>query len=80
MLTILGFLTKTVLSSDKDDNEIIIKGFTPIDNDEEYAEVSDLSNNLSSMNLWNSGRVKRHTITKDYIYMLYDFIQNRKHY
>ena len=60
-----------------------MKGFAPIDYTEQYAEVSDLSNNLSSMylrNSGNSGGVKRYSITKDHTYMIYDFIQDRKHY
>jgi len=60
-----------------------MKGFDPIDNTEQYAEVSDLSNNLSSMylrNSGNSGGVKRYSITKDHTYMIYDVMQNRKHY
>ena len=43
--------------SDKEDNtEVVMKGFAPIDDTEQYAEVSDLSNNLSSMYLRNSGK------------------------
>ena len=40
----------------EDDTEVVMKGFSPIDNAEQYAEVSDLSNNLSSMYLRNSGK------------------------
>ena len=60
-----------------------MKGFDPIDHTEQYAEVSDLSNNLIYMylrNSGNSGGVKRYSITKDHTYMLYDFMQDRKHY
>ena len=69
---------------DKEDNtEVVMKRFAPINHTEQYAEVSDLSNNLSSMylrNSGNSGRVKRYSITKDHTYMIYDFMQDRKHY
>ena len=44
----------TILDKE-DDTEVVMKGFAPIDNTEQYAEVSDLSNNLSSMYLQNSG-------------------------
>ena len=67
----------------EDDTEVVMKGFAPVDNSEQYAEVSDLSNNLSNMylrNSGNSGGVKRYSITKDHTYMIYDFIQERKHY
>ena len=67
----------------EDDTEVVMKGFAPVDNSEQYAEVSDLSNNLSNMylrNRGNSGRVKRYSITKDYTHMIYDFVQDRKHY
>ena len=67
----------------EDDTEEVMRGFAPIDHTEQYAEVSDLSNNLSSMYLRNSGNsegVKRYSITKDHTYMIYDFIQDRKHY
>ena len=39
----------------KDDTEIVMKGFAPIDNTEKNAELSDLSNNLSSVYFRNSG-------------------------
>ena len=71
------------LSGKEDDTEEVMRGFAPIDHTEQYAEVSDLSNNLSSMYLRNSGNsegVKRYSITKDHTYMIYDFIQDRKHY
>ena len=67
----------------EDDTEVVMKGFAPVDNSEQYAEASDLSNNLSNMylrNSGNSGGVKRYSITKDHTYMIYDFIQDRKHY
>ena len=67
----------------EDDTEAVMKGFIPIDHTEQYADVSDLSNNLSSMylrNSGNSGGVKRYSIMKDHIYMIYDFMQDRKHY
>jgi len=62
-----------------------MEGFAPINNTEQNAEVSDLSNNLSYMYLRNSGKsggeeVKRYSITKDHTYTIYDFIQDRKHY
>ena len=67
---------------DKEDNtEVVMKGFAPNDNTEQYAEVSDLSNNLSSTylrNNGNSGGVKRYSIKKDHTYMIYDFMQDRK--
>ena len=65
------------------DTEAVMKGFVPIDQTEQYADVSDLSNNLSSMYLRNSGNrggVKRYSIMKDHTYMIYDFMQDRKHY
>ena len=70
----------------EDDTEVVVKGFAPIDNTEQYAEVSDLSNNLSSMYLRNSGNsgggkgVKRYSITKDHTYIIYDFMKDREHY
>ena len=57
-----------------------MKGSTLIDHDEEYVEVFGLSNNLSSMNLRNSGGVERYSITKDHTYMIYDFNESRMHY
>ena len=54
----------------EDNTEVAMKGFAPIDHTEEYAEESDLSNNLSSMYLQNSGNsggVKRYGITKEII-------------
>ena len=71
------------LPDKEDDTEVVVKGFTPINNAEQYVEVSDMSNNLSSMylrNSGNSGGVKRYSITKDHIYMIYDFMKDRKHY
>jgi len=71
------------LPDKEDDTEVVMKLFDPIENTEQYAEVSDLSNNLSSMYLRNSGNsreVKRYSITKDRTYMIYDFMQDRKHY
>ena len=70
----------------EDDTEVVMKGFAPIDNTKQYAEVSYLSNNLSSMYLRNNGKsgggggVKRYSITKDRTYIIYDFMQDRKHY
>ena len=61
----------------EDDTEVVMKGFAPIDHTEQYAEVSDLSNNLSSIYLRNSENnegVKRYSITKDHTCMIYDFI------
>ena len=66
-----------------DDMEVVMEGFDLIDDTEQYAEVSDLSNNLSSIylrNSGNSGGVKRYSVTKDHTYMIYDFMQDRKHY
>ena len=60
-----------------------MKGFAPIDHTKQYAEMSDLSNKLSSMYLWNnrnSGGVKRYGIMNNHTYIIYDFMQNRKHY
>ena len=71
------------LPGEEDNTEVVMKGFAPIDHTEEYAEVPDLSNNLSSMYLQNSGNsggVKRCSITKDHTYMIYYFMQDRKHY
>ena len=68
------------LPGKEDDTEVVMKGFAPIDHTEQYAEVSDLSNNLSSMylrnsrNSENSGGFKRYSITNDHIYMIYDFM------
>ena len=64
----------------EDITEIVMKIVTLIDNDEEYAKFSDLSNNLSFINLRNSKGVKTCIITKDHTYMLCDFIQDRKHF
>ena len=71
------------LPDKEDDTEVVMKRFAPIENTEQYADVSDLSNNLSSIylrNSGNSGGVKRYSITKDHTYMIYDFIQDRKYY
>ena len=61
------------LPGEEDNTEVVMKGFAPIDHTEEYAEVPDLSNNLSSMYLQNSGNsggVKIYSITKDHTYMI----------
>ena len=71
------------LPDKEDDTEVAMKRSAPIDNTEQYAEMSDLSNNLSSIylrNSGNSGGVKRYSITKDHTYMIYDFMQDKKHY
>jgi len=71
------------LPDKEDDTGVVIKGSDSIDHTEQYVEVFDLSNNLIYMylrNSGNSGRVKRYSITKDHTYMIYDFMQDRKHY